>query len=87
MHRTIRTLALALKTAAATALLAACATTPSSGPMGFFLTSAGPGDGANLGGLAGADAHCQKLAATAGAGAPRTSSRRGLMPLMAMEKQ
>ena len=38
-------------------------------PMGFFITSAGPGDGANLGGLAGADAHCQKLAEAAGAGA------------------
>jgi hypothetical protein len=31
-------------------------------PMGFFITSAGPGDGGNLGGLAGADAHCQRLA-------------------------
>jgi len=37
-------------------------------PMGFFITSAGPGDGANLGGLAGADAHCQRLAAAVGAG-------------------
>ena len=37
-------------------------------PMGFFITSVGSGDGANLGGLAGADAHCQKLAAAAGAG-------------------
>lgn len=37
-------------------------------PLGFFITSAGSGDGANLGGLAGADAHCQKLAAAAGAG-------------------
>jgi hypothetical protein len=36
--------------------------------MGFFITSAGPGKGADLGGLAGADAHCQKLAAAAGAG-------------------
>ena len=36
--------------------------------MGFFITSAGPGNGADLGGLAGADAHCQKLAAAAGAG-------------------
>ena len=36
--------------------------------MSFFLTSAGPGDGANLGGLAGADAHCQGLAEAAGAG-------------------
>jgi hypothetical protein len=36
--------------------------------MSFFLTSKGPGDGANLGGLAGADAHCQLLAESAGAG-------------------
>jgi hypothetical protein len=34
--------------------------------MTFFVTSAGVGDGANLGGLAGADAHCQKLAQAAG---------------------
>ncbi len=31
-------------------------------PMTFFLTSHGPGDGANLGGLDGADAHCAALA-------------------------
>ncbi|HEU0123654.1 MAG TPA: hypothetical protein VFQ91_24195 [Bryobacteraceae bacterium] len=37
-------------------------------PMTYFLTSVGGGNGANLGGLAGADAHCQKLAAAAGAG-------------------
>ena len=36
--------------------------------LSFFITSSGPGDGANLGGLAGADAHCQRLASTAGAG-------------------
>ncbi|MEO5588358.1 MAG: hypothetical protein ABIS03_02140 [Gemmatimonadaceae bacterium] len=36
-------------------------------PMSFFITSIGLGDGANLGGLAGADAHCQNLAKTAGA--------------------
>ncbi len=36
--------------------------------MTFFVTSSGIGDGANLGGLAGADAHCQKLATAAGAG-------------------
>ena len=36
--------------------------------LSFFITSAGPGDGAKLGGLAGADAHCQKLAKAAGAG-------------------
>jgi hypothetical protein len=38
------------------------------GPMSFFITSVGSGKGADLGGLAGADAHCQKLAAAAGAG-------------------
>ena len=37
-------------------------------PMTFFVTSVGVGNGANLGGLAGADAHCQKLAAAVGAG-------------------
>ncbi len=37
-------------------------------PMSFFVTSVGLGDGANLGGLAGADAHCQTLAAAAGRG-------------------
>ena len=35
-------------------------------PMSFFVTSVGPGDGANLGGLAGADAHCATLADAAG---------------------
>jgi hypothetical protein len=36
--------------------------------MSFFITSAGPGNGGDLGGLEGADKHCQSLAATAGAG-------------------
>lgn len=36
--------------------------------MGFFVTSANPGKGADLAGLAGADAHCQSLARAAGAG-------------------
>ena len=36
--------------------------------LSFFITSEGPGNGADLGGLAGADAHCQNLAAAAGAG-------------------
>jgi hypothetical protein len=35
-------------------------------PMSFFITNVGKGDGANLGGLAGADAYCQTLAAAAG---------------------
>jgi hypothetical protein len=38
-------------------------------PMTFFVTSVGLGKGGDLGGLAGADAHCQRLAAAAGAGA------------------
>ena len=37
-------------------------------PMGFFITSVGLGNGGNLGGLEGADAHCQSLAETVGAG-------------------
>jgi hypothetical protein len=37
--------------------------------MTFFVTSVGLGDGANLGGIAGADRHCQALAGKAGAGA------------------
>jgi hypothetical protein len=36
--------------------------------MSFFITSAGPGNGADLGGLAGADAHCQALADAVGFG-------------------
>src|SRR5512137_3081365 len=36
--------------------------------MTFFVTSVGLGKGADLGGLAGADKHCQSLAAAAGAG-------------------
>jgi hypothetical protein len=41
---------------------------PQANTMTFFVTSAGSGNGANLGGLAGADAHCQKLASAVGAG-------------------
>ena len=36
--------------------------------MSFFVTSSNPGKGGDLGGLAGADAHCQSLAAAVGAG-------------------
>ena len=36
--------------------------------MSFFITSVGSGKGADLGGIAGADAHCQQLAAAVGAG-------------------
>ena len=54
--------------ATAAVLLVACATQSPNAPMSFFITSTNPGNGGNLGGLAGADAHCQKLAAAAGAG-------------------
>ena len=42
---------------------------PAPGPMSFFLTSRGSGNGGNLGGLAGADRICQDLAQAAGHGA------------------
>jgi hypothetical protein len=57
-----------LALAALAGLMAASTAIAQDDRMSFFLTSEGPGDGANLGGLAGADAHCQNLAATAGAG-------------------
>ena len=41
---------------------------PQSAPMTFFITSNGSGEGADLGGLAGADAICQRLATDVGAG-------------------
>ena len=52
------------------ALVAACTGMPggSGGGMSFFVTSVGSGNGADLGGLAGADRHCQTLATAAGAG-------------------
>ena len=54
---------------ASTVILAACAPMPSTqNAMSFFVTSANPGQGADLGGLAGADAYCQKLATSANAG-------------------
>jgi hypothetical protein len=50
--------------------LAACAQTQggAQNDMTFFVTSAGSGQGADLGGLAGADARCQALAKSVGAG-------------------
>ncbi len=55
--------------AAAVLVLSGCATPmTSSTPMTFFVTSSGPGRGADLGGLEGADKHCQQLATAAGAG-------------------
>jgi len=61
--------------AATTAPAANEQTVPQSLPMGgdksvmtFFITSTGPGKGGDLGGLGGADAHCQSLAKAEGAG-------------------
>lgn len=51
-------------------MLAPQAALAQSTSMNFFITSAGPGDGAALGGLEGADQHCQDLALAAGAGDP-----------------
>jgi hypothetical protein len=55
--------------ALAVALLAAPSAQAQSADMTFFVTSNGPGKGADLGGLEGADAQCQKLAQAGGAGA------------------
>jgi hypothetical protein len=61
--------------AVAVSLVAACAQktmtssmTDSKSPMSFFLTSENAGKGADFGGLAGADAYCNKLASAVGAG-------------------
>jgi len=63
-----------IKTLSATALVitftagAALTQQASTQNMSFFVTSKSPGKGGDLGGLAGADRHCQNLAQTAGAG-------------------
>ena len=59
---------LAVSAALAAGLALGAQAARAAGPedMSFFLTSVGPGKGADLGGLAGADAHCAALAAAAG---------------------
>jgi hypothetical protein len=63
---------ISMASAAALALLATgCTSMAQQGAksdMTFFITSSGSGKGADFGGLAGADKHCQDLAAAAGAG-------------------
>jgi hypothetical protein len=56
--------------AVVTALVAAACASTQPGPanMSFFVTSVNPGKGGDLGGLDGADKHCQSLAQSAGAG-------------------
>jgi len=64
-----RTKATLLAAAGLSTLIAAgCASMMGPSDMTFFITSAGPGRGADLGGVEGADRHCQSLAAAAGAG-------------------
>jgi len=48
--------------------LSACEMFKPENKMSFFVTSAGSGKGADLGGVSGADKHCQSLAESAGAG-------------------
>ncbi|HUG76316.1 MAG TPA: hypothetical protein VML57_02395 [Burkholderiales bacterium] len=60
-----------LASVALACLSAACTQAQQGGTrsdLSFFVTSSGPGRGADLGGLAGADRHCQSLAAAVGAG-------------------
>ncbi|MEY4099379.1 MAG: hypothetical protein RL300_550, partial [Pseudomonadota bacterium] len=55
--------------AAGLVTLAGCASwQPGPGQMTFFVTSTGTGKGGDLGGLEGADRHCQALATAVGAG-------------------
>ena len=65
MTRT-RSFGIAVLLAVALAAVMAAPAATQSNTMSFFITSAGPGDGANLGGLEGADAHCSMLAEGAG---------------------
>jgi hypothetical protein len=63
-----RTLGNLASIAMLTGLVAACATSTPQSAGTFFVTSKGAGNGADLGGLASADKHCQTLAAAAGLG-------------------
>jgi hypothetical protein len=65
IRMTGKTLAL-LASVAVLSLGAAGAANAQAANMTFFVTSVGLGNGADLGGLAGADAHCQSLAQAAG---------------------
>jgi hypothetical protein len=52
-------------------------------PMSFFITSVGKGDGANYGGLAGADAYCAQLAGASGAATEATRQWRAYLSAVA----
>lgn len=62
------TMRLAMPLAAGLMILWAAPAAAQQAAMTFFLTSQGPGKGGDLGGLSGADAHCQALATSVGAG-------------------
>lgn len=73
-------------------VLSAPSASPTAATMSFFITSAGPGDGAALGGLEGADRHCARLAEAMGA-ANRTwraylsaTARGGRQPMNARDR-
>ena len=68
MHRNKKRAAVAVALVGIIGVGAALAQPPT-GPMSFFLTSRGSGNGGNLGGLEGADKICQDLAQAAGHGA------------------
>jgi hypothetical protein len=84
------------KTIILTAILVSCgfylSADAQQADMTFFITSAGPGKGGDLGGLAGADAHCQSLAQAAGAGNKTwraylsTNARGGANPVHARDR-
>jgi hypothetical protein len=60
---------------------------PAQNPTSFFITSAGRGDGANYGGLAGADAHCAQLAQAANLAAPQGRVWRAYLSARAADGQ
>ena len=68
MNSNKRKVALVLGLALAAAGCATDGQDSGGNPMSFFVTSVGPGKGADLGGIAGADRHCQSLAQSVGAG-------------------
>lgn len=61
-------LAILVSAAALPPMLSSGVQAQQAGTMTFFVTSVGSGKGADLGGLEGADRHCQQLAQAAGAG-------------------
>jgi hypothetical protein len=57
------------------------------GPVSFFITSVGKGDGANYGGLAGADAYCAQMAQAGGVPTPQGRTWRAYLSATATNGQ